>query len=196
LPLTDIAKWLKIAVAKLGSYSAVADRIGLSSKMLRQFTSVQRLSEPVQKLFQTKQLDSVDAATHLAMLPARQQEAVARALAFGKIDTSDIRAVIQLRQRGQSGSITSLLKRVSDSKAKQEYVAEFVVRGLPSRASIQRMFERYIPTKEILRLELNGALGRLVLTKQGNRALAKAARTLHVPFKNVISTMLQGPRQA
>jgi hypothetical protein len=196
MPLTDIAKWLKIAVGKLGSYSAVADRIGLSSKMLRQFTNVQRLSEPVQKLFQIKQLDSVDAATHLAMLSAGEQEVVAHALASGKIDTNDIRAVIQLRQRGQSGSISSLLKRVSDSKAKQEYVAEFVVRGVPSRASIQRAFKRYVPTKEILRLELNGALGRLVLTKQGKQALAKAARTLHVPFKNVISNILQGPRQA
>ncbi|MGB8413935.1 MAG: hypothetical protein WCE23_14025 [Candidatus Binatus sp.] len=190
LPLTEIAKWLKLAVAKLGSYSAVAERIGLSPQMLRQFSNIERLSGPVQKLFQTKQLDSVDAATHLAMLPAGEQEVVARALASRKIDTNDIRAVIQLRQRGQRGPINSLLKRVSDSKAKQEYVAEFIVRGVISRTSIKRAFKRYIPDKEILGLELNGALGRLVLSKRGNEALARAARAMHVPLKNVISSIL------
>lgn len=30
LPLTEVAKWLEVAVGKLGSYSAVAGRIGLS----------------------------------------------------------------------------------------------------------------------------------------------------------------------
>lgn len=195
LPLPDIAKWLKLAVAKLGSYSAVADRIGLSSKMLRQFSYVDRLAEPVQELFQNRRLDSVDAATHLAMLPLRDQKVIANALAVGKADTADIRAVIQLRQSGQCGPISGLLNRVTESKPRQEFVAEFVVRGTLTRANILRAFKRYVPAREILQLEIEGALGRLILTHKGRQALARAADTFGVSLKNVIPNILQGPNR-
>lgn len=190
LPLTEIAKWLQVAVAKLGSYSAVADRIGLSAKMLRQFSSVERLAAPVQKLFQDRQLDSVDAATHLAMLPVADQTAIANALAVGQADTSDVRAVIQLRQGGQSGPISRLLHRVRESKSKQEHVAEFVVRGDATKATLLRTFQKHIPAHEIVRLEVKGALGRLVLTDRGKQALSKAARTAGVSLRNVIPSLL------
>jgi hypothetical protein len=191
LPLTKIAHWLELAVAKLGTYSAVADRIGLSSKMLRQFSYVSRLSRPVQRLFDTRRLDSIDAVVHLAMLPMREQQTVARALASGEIDTADIRAVVQLRQDKQSGGINSLLKRVKESKAKQEYVAEFVVRGIPDRIRLLKAFRQHIPPGEILRLELNGALGRLAVTQKGKAALTKAARDFGVSLKRVIPMILQ-----
>lgn len=196
LPLTDIAKWLKVAVVKLGSYSAVADRIGLSSQMLRQFSHVPRLAKSVQKLFQTRRLDSVDAVTHLAMLPVQEQQIVAEALASGDIDTSDIRAVVQLRRGGESGPIDRLLKRVKESKTKQEYVAEFVVRDGRDYTSMMDAFKVYIPENEIIRLELKGSVGRLVVTQKGKQALAKAARTLGIPLKRVIPTILQGQDRA
>ena len=122
LPLTEIAISVEVALAKLGSYSAVADRIGLSSKMLRQFSSVRRLSRPVQKLFETRRLESVDAATHLVMLPSPDQEVMAEALASGEIDTSDIRAVVQLRKIGPPEPLHSLLKRVRESKTTRDQV--------------------------------------------------------------------------
>ena len=192
LPLTEIAKWLDVAVVKLGSYSAVADRIGLSPQMLRQFSHISRLTKSVQKLFQSRCLDSIDAVTHLAMLPGQEQEVMAEALASGDIDTSDIRAVVQLRREGDSGPIDVLLKRVRESKTKQEYVAEFVVRGGRDSTSITDAFSAYIPESEIMRLELQGAVGRLVVTQKGKQALARVARTLGVPFKRVIPTILQG----
>jgi hypothetical protein len=195
LPLTEIAHWLDIAVSKLGSYSAVAERIGLSSKMLRQFSYISRLSAPVRKLFETRRLDSIDAVVHLAMLPAGEQKEVAKAIASGDIDTADIRAVVQLRQDGQSGDVKSLLSRVKDSKATQEYLAEFVVRGVPDRRRLLKAFGRHIPSSEILRLELDGALGRIALTPKGKEALAKAARAFGVSLKRVIPMILQSQNQ-
>jgi hypothetical protein len=193
LPLTEITGWLDIAVKKLGGYSAVGERIGLSSKMLRQFGYVQRLSPSVQHLFETRKLDSVDAATYLAMLPQEEQLPVATSLVSGEIDTSDIRAVAQLRKTvGPSPNIHSLLGRVKQSKTKQEYVAEFVVRGQRNRRAIENAFRKFLPKNAILRVEIKGALGRLVLTQSGRTALGKAARTLGVPLKRVIPTMIEG----
>jgi hypothetical protein len=196
LPLTDIAEWLQVALGKLGSYSAVADRIGLSSKMLRQFSYVKRLSAPVQELFQNRKLDSVDAAAHLAMLPLNEQYVIAKALAENDIDTSDIRAVIQLRKAGLPGRISSLLKRVKETRSKQEYVAQFVVRGTQKHASILKAFKKHIPASSIIRLELTGSLGRLVLTERGKQALEKAARFYGVPLKRVIPIILQDLKES
>jgi hypothetical protein len=196
LPLTEIARWLELAVNRLGSYRAVADRIGLSSKMLRQFSYVSRLSSPVQKLFEKRQLDSIDAVGHLALLSKSEQQTVARALAFGEIDTADVRAIAQLRRDGKSEKIDSLLERVKGSKTRREYVAEFVVRGVPDRCRLLKAFRTHIPPAEILRLELDGALGRLALTKKGKAALNKAARALGVSLNRVIPKILQSRNES
>jgi len=188
--LMEVANWLEIAVMKLGSYSAVAERIGLSSQMLRQFSYVRRLTGKVQRLFESRKLDSVDAATHLAMLPARDQEAIANALVGGGIDTIDLRAVVELRRADKSTPIGALLRQVMDSKVRQQYVAEFVVRGSRDRGQLLAAFSPYIPLSEIVALELQGALGRIVLTQKGKQALAEAARTLETPLKHIIPRIL------
>jgi hypothetical protein len=190
LPLTEIARWVEIAVAKLGSYAAVADRIGLSAKMLKQFSAIRRLAMPVQKLFESRVLDSVDAAAHLAMLPVKDQEIVSKALAAGDIDTADVRAVVQLRKtRGQEPT-KSLLRSVKESKTTQEYVAEFIIRGSHDRESMLAEFQKHIPKNEILRLEIQGAIGRLVLTRKGKQAFLQTAQMLGTPVKHVIPRIL------
>lgn len=191
LPLTDLAKWLSLAVRKLGSYPAVADRIGLSPHMLRQFSAIRRLNPKAQALFSSRKLDSVDAVVHLAMLPAKEQVTMAEALAVQDIDTKDLRAAIRLRRVGAPGSISSLLGRVKRSKTKREFVAEFVVRGNHNRESILAALRPYVPAASFVRLEIKGRLGRLVLNAKGRPALAKAAKRLGVPLKHVMPAILR-----
>lgn len=190
LSLTEIAKWLDIAVGKMGSIRAVADRIGVSAKMLTQFSQVKKLSQDVQILFEKRKLDSVDATTQLAMLPEHEQKVVAAALASRAIDTIDLRAVIELRRSGDNGAITSLLEKVSASRSKKEYVAEFVIRGNPNPADIRKKFTRYIPASEILSFEVKGSLGQMVLSPKGKNALTNTAKKLRTPLKRVISAIL------
>jgi DNA-binding transcriptional regulator YdaS (Cro superfamily) len=191
LPLTEIAEWLEVAVSRLGGHSQVADRIGLSSKMLHQFAAVRRLSKPVQELFASRRLDSVDAATHLSMLAGNDQIVLGRALASGEIDTGDLRAVVQLRKAGQSFGIQRVLNRVKRSKSTQEYLAEFVVRGKLTQKSMLGAIRKYIPRQEILRLELNGSVGRLVVTRKGKQALIKTARSFRIPLGQIMSEILK-----
>jgi hypothetical protein len=192
LPLTEVADWIELAVSKLGSHAAVADRIGLSTKMLRQFSAVQRLSKPVQRLFQSRQLDSVDAAAHLAMLPAGEQELVAEELASGLIDTGDLRAVVQLWQTGGSGPLRTVLRKVKESKTRHVYVAEFVVRGPNDRERVQRALQKYIEPAEIIGVELEGSLGRAMLSREGKKQLSRAAKDLGASLRGVVSRILKG----
>jgi hypothetical protein len=190
LSLTEIVKWLEIAVDRLGNIKAVAERIGLSEKMLRQFLHVRRLSPDVQVLFASRQLDSVDAAVHLSMLSEAEQKAAAIALLSGKINTIDLRAVINLRRSGDKKKIGFLLQRVVDSKVKREYVAEFVIRGNLGNQDIRQRLAKYIPASEIASLEVEGALGRLVLTQKGKNALTSTAKNMGTPLKRVLSKIL------
>jgi hypothetical protein len=191
LPLTDIARWLGIAVAKLGSYPAVSERVGISAKMLRQFAVVDELADPVKELFAKRDLDSVDAAVHLSMLSGQDQEIVGKALCKKDIRTADVRAVVQLRQLETNAPIGALLQRVIDSKTKQEYVAEFVIRGGRSRDDLMKAFVAYIAPEEIIRLEIQGALGRLVLTEAGKQYLLEAASTLQTSLSGVIPAIIE-----
>lgn len=190
LSLPEITKWLDVAVEEMGSIRAVADRIGVSAKMLTQFSHVKKLSQDVQALFEKRKLDSVDATTQLAMLSERDQKIVANALASRTIDTIDLRAVVELRRTGDSRSITALLQKVSVSKSKKEYVAEFVIRGNPNPTDIRKQFTRYIPASEILAFQVKGSLGQMVLSPKGKNALTNTAKKLRTPLKRVIPAIL------
>lgn len=190
--LIYVAKWLEIALTKLGSYSAVAHRIGISPKMLRQFSYVRRLSKPVQKLFELRELDSVDASAHLAMLRAVDQKPVAQALASGQIDTIDVRAVVELRETDHVRPIKVLIDQVKTSKTSKEYVVEFIIRGSRDPDAVRAIVTRYIPKEEIVRLGVNGVVGRLVLTPKGRESLGKAAKTLGTSLRSVMAAILQG----
>jgi hypothetical protein len=188
--LIEVAKWLEVAREGLGSYATIADRIGISEKMLRQFSYVGRLTEDVKHLFDTRRLDSVDAATHLAMLPAGDQVVVAHDLAEKLIDTADVRAVVQLRKAGAKQGIKSLLARVRRSKTKKHFIAEFVIRGDGSRDRVLKAFGTYIEPREIVDLQVDGVLGRITLTDEGRRQLRSTARAMGVPLKHTIPEIL------
>jgi hypothetical protein len=160
--------------------------------MLRQFSYVERLSGPVRALFVSRKLDSVDAATHLAMLSKRDQSLVARALTEGAFDTADLRAVVQLRQQRPTDSIVSLIRDVRESKTQRRYVAEFAIRESKTRQQIMRSLKRYISPPNIIDVRIEGALGQLVLTKAGKSQLFLAARRLNVPPQRIVSEILYG----
>jgi hypothetical protein len=193
LPLTEVAKSLDVIVKELGGYSAAADRLGLSTKMLRQFSYVYRLSPTVQQLVATRKIDSVDAVTHLAMLPRQHQEVVARALSNNEIAISDIRSIVQLQRMRKSSPIEKILDDVRRGKKRREYIAEFVVRGSRDNPGwILKAFQKFISPKEILRVEFDGALGRLVLSPLGRQELVRASRELGVSIERVIPKILEG----
>jgi hypothetical protein len=190
LSLTQISKWLSVAFAQLGSYRAVSERVGLSGKMLAQFAAVDRLTKDVRKLFETRVLDSVDAAVHLAMLAPKDQGPVAHALAKNAIDTMDVRAVVQLRGVRKSEGIERLLTRIQKTKTQRHYVMEFVARETKDREKLVAIFKKYVKPSDIINLEIDGAFGRLVLSLHGKKQLERVAGKLGVPFKSVIQKIL------
>src|ERR1035438_10451941 len=144
--LVEIADWLDVAIRHLGTIRAVADRIGLSSDMLRQFLSVRRLHPSVKEMFARRELDSVDAATHLSRIPLTDQRSVADLLRSRQIDTSDLRAIHQLRKSDDSDSIGEIVRNVRASRTKQEYVVDFVIRGSQDPVKAENAIRQVFPS--------------------------------------------------
>jgi hypothetical protein len=189
--LTEVAHWVDVAVKQLGSISSVASKIGLSSKMLQQFLSVKKLAHEVQALFALRQIDSVDSAAHLAKLSKADQKVVAKALASNEIDTMDVRGIVDLHRSGDVSKISNIIKRVRESKTVREYVIEFVIRGNMTSDDILRQLTKHIPQPGIVRLEVDGAIGRLVLNRKGKEALTAKAKESQITLKRIIPEILQ-----
>jgi hypothetical protein len=55
---------------------------------------------------------------------------------------------------------------------------------------LTRKLKNYLRPSEIIRLELKGSFGRLVVSEDGKKQLQNAATKLGVPFKSIIQKIL------
>ena len=188
--LVDVSRWLDIAVNKLGGYEEVADRLGLSTKMLRQFSLVARFHPKVKVFFERRAIDSIDAVVHLLMLSNTEQVIVAKLLAKKKIDTTDLRAIVQIRKSNAKIPIRNIIDEVIKSKTKKHYVVEFIIREGDNYKELMKQFKKHISTNNIIRLDIEGSFGGLVLTKDGKQELYQTAKKLNTRFQYVIPAIL------
>jgi len=189
--LVDMLAWLEIAETRLGSLKAVADRVGISTKMLSQFKSVAKLSSKVKALFASRKIDSVDAAVHISSLPVPDQVVVANKLSHSEIDTSDVRAILQVRKHNLKMPISTVVECIQKTKTKKHYVVEFAIRGEKTKAELESLLKQSFNSSDIVALEIQGSLGRLILTQSGKRQLGALAKEHSIPIKNVISRLLK-----
>lgn len=158
--------------------------------MLRQFALVTRLQPEVQQLYKSRALDSIDAVVHLLLLSNKEQVIVANVLAEKKIDTKDLRAIVQIRKSNSEVPIESVIDDVIKSKTKRHYVFEFIIREGDNYKKLMNQFKKYISSNNIIRLDIEGSFGRLVLTKNGKQELHQTAKNLNTRFQNVMPAIL------
>ena len=177
LSLIEVERWLATAIRQVGGLAAVAELVGLSSKMLRQFQSVNRLSAPVRQIFQSRRIDSVDAAVHLSKMPSRKQLPVARELASGAINTVDLRVIAEILVRNPRMGAGTAIENVKATRNVMHHVAEFVIRGSGvDNAVLKRRFDDALGKQNVVSVNEKEGIGRLVLTSPGKRALIKMCR--------------------
>ena len=193
LSLIEIAGWLKTAVKILGSINDVADRIGLSPKMLRQFEYVNILSQEVQDLFAERKIDSVDIAAHLKMLEEKDQIQVAKEAAKGQLNSADVRAVRELRKESPNLPINEVIERIKTTRNIKQYIVEFVVRSKKTDKKLtEQRFAKALGRSNIINITLNGSIGRLVMNTQGKNRLQQLARERMKTKAVIVSSIVQG----
>jgi len=118
--LLTIAEAFEYLTKLYGSREAVAKKVGLSAEMIREFLTVLKLPQKVQRLFFHRQLDNVDVAKELSALnsPAKQ---IAAAKVIADSLSKDVRDIKRLVKR-ENIPVENAKKAVSDAKPKGLHV--------------------------------------------------------------------------
>jgi len=118
--LMTIAESFEYLVNLYGSQKAVAEKVGLSSEMIRQFLALLKLPKEVQTMFSRRQIDSVDTAKELlALKDSTKQIRTAKALAESlSKDTRDIKRLV----KGADVPVEEAKKTVLNAKPKRFHI--------------------------------------------------------------------------
>ena len=114
--LLTIAKSCEYLVGLYGSQRAVADKIGISAEMIREFLTTLKLSAPVQELVSSRRIDSVDIVRELSALSDSSKQ-LAAAETFVNTSSKDVRDIKRLVGETKV-SIEDAIKVVSVAKPK------------------------------------------------------------------------------
>lgn len=192
LDLLKIARKLAVARRYLGSLQAVATAVGLSSEMLRQFSRVEALSSSVKSLIKEGALCSVDMADRISRLPAKDQLHVAENIVLGKLDSTDVRAILAYRKTAPSLSIQSVVNRVLSSKNVRAYVLECAAPKNVDETAVRSRLVSFFGTDCIRDIKSRGGTRQVVITDQGRRKLEEAAKTKHISKRKFLALILFG----
>lgn len=193
LNLVDIAEKLAVAREAMGSLKEVADAVGLSAEMLRQFSRVEKLSPGVRKLVAEGKIHGVDIADRISRLPSQDQLPVARAVIRGELNSDDVRAVVSLRKDLPTAAIREVMKRVERSRNIKEYIFEFhAPKGNVRRRAIKQRFIQIVGEENVRSLTLNRGVGTLILTALGMRRLQEEAKGRRITKRVLVNGVVAG----
>lgn len=123
--LMTLARAFERLVGHYGSQKAVADKVGLSSEMVREFRLLLRLPKAVQNMIRARKIDRLDVAYRIALLddPSTQLEMARQVGDAGSQDTRDIVRLLSKRRLPVKESKKAVLR--SKLKGLHLFVIDF-----------------------------------------------------------------------
>jgi len=114
--LITVARSCQYLLELYGSRKAVADRVGISTEMIRQFLTPLRLPPEAQRLVSERKIDSVDAVAKIVALRGRRRQVQAARALVGSTsyDVRDVNRLIKTSRITARGA----KERVARSKLK------------------------------------------------------------------------------
>ncbi len=193
ISLVEISDWLKIAVKGIGSLKKVADMIGLSNKMIRQFTYINKLIPEVKELFRKRDIDSIDIAVHLSMFENHEQLIVAKEVAKKKLNSADVRAIRELRKDAPTLGINEIIKRVKSSRNIKQYIAEFIITSQNvSEEQLRDNFSKVIKDENIIKMKKDDLFCEITMSSEGKQLLQKYSSKNGLTKAQAVSLIAKG----
>lgn len=192
LKLLEIANDLGIALSAYKSLSNVADVIDISPEMLRQFSRVNKLCNPVKKLIADGTIQSVDIADRLSRLQVVDQMPVALAVAQRNLTSDDVRAIVSLRKALPKEEIGKVIDRVKRSRSIKQYVVEFLIPTQKKEKEIKEFFIRTLGKESIVSFGSSGRISQAILNATGKRRLEDIAKKEGLTKRALINKIISG----
>ena len=188
--LLEVATELQVAKKLLGSRKDIAKRIGLSEEMLREFASVNRLDKSVQNMIKKGLLSSVDVAYRISMLPKSEQLQVARGYVKNELSGKEVRDVIALRKRNPGCDLGEIIESVKRDRDIIQYVIKFRLNVKKGIRVLRQRFSQLIGKENIISLETDGRIAKLILSEKGRRILQKEAKKRKMTKRKLIQLIV------
>jgi len=118
--LLTIAKHCDYLVKLYGSQKAVAEKVGLSSEMIREFLVVLKLPKKIQDLVSERKIDSIDIVREISALKEPSRQIVASE-AFINSLSKDVRDIKRL-MKDANVSVKNAKKAVLDAKPEELHI--------------------------------------------------------------------------
>jgi len=189
--LVTISKWLQFLQTELGSLSHVAERVGISRKMLSQFQSVLDLSPKVKPLVKRRLIDSVDVVAHLSQLSHADQIKTANAIIEDGLSSYDVRAIVELKMKSPELSIESAINDVLESRNIIEYVAQIANAPRLPEKTLRDRIARVLPTHTIKQVKVEGGVLSIIMTPEGKDVLAKLAKERRLTKRETLECIVR-----
>lgn len=193
--ITKVADAIALCLENLDGINELADRIGLSKTMIRQFLSVTNLAPEIYSLFAKRELDSVDICSQLASLEAKDQGVLSQYLLKGEINSKELRDVRDLRRKDPSSGINVLVEKVRSARPTKHYVYEFIVRGSVKREEVIEILEHEIGEDRIIDISFNGSIGTLKIDDIGQNKVKELSKGLGVNIQQIIPELIKTRRK-
>ena len=193
LSLVQIAEELRTAINCFGDIQAVAERIGISTSMLKRFQCVDRLQRSLRLMVQTRKIDSVDAVAELASLSETDQDKLAKVLENEKFATEDIRGFVRFFHNHPELSMTEITEKVRAGITRRLYVYEFVIRGSMGEVGVvEQNVLKVLTSSELDSVELHGSTGYLKVLKLGKERISREAKARKLSVGNFVQRLCEG----
>ena len=147
--LITIAKSCEYLTKLYGSQKAVAEKVGLSTEMIREFLSALKLPEEVQKLISDRKIDSIDIVREISVLKDPSKRIVA-AKALANSLSKDVRDVKRLI-KDTNLSVAEAKKAVLESKPKGLHIFMMDFDDDTYRAVIEQAKNMKVKPAELVR---------------------------------------------
>lgn len=140
--LLTIAKSCEYLVNLYGSKRAVAEKVGLSTEMIREFLTILKLPKEIQKLVSERKVDSIDVVKEISALkePSKQIEVAEAFINSPSKDARDIKRLV----KNTDISINDAKKIILDTKPKglHIFIMDFddeMYKTIVKQAKLQRI---------------------------------------------------------
>lgn len=175
----------------LGGLDKVADILGISEGMLRQFLSVKKIDLSVLDLVKTRKIDSVSVVSNLSKFSENDQKEMVALLLEKQITGNEIRLLSPLKKQFPTESITQLAKKLKDSKNKKIAVIAFDAQDLDKDVStLKQDLTNITGINDLIGININGNEGFIKLTFEGEKKLREKAKAEHQSLKDFTYSIL------
>jgi len=186
--LVRIANDIRWLEHDLGSLKIVSKVLDISTDMLRQFLSVEKLCPEVRKLVEERKIDLIRIVHNMRNFDAESQKIIANEVIEGQLSGNDVRILYPLHKSLPDLTIEQLILRVQKSKNIKVYVAYFRIPiEFKNNQLLLKRFEEIVGKDEIISFSIKNSIGMLELTLSGQKKLRQVAKERKLSLKKFVN---------